>query len=390
MGQVTIVGGGLAGMVAAITAAESGASVVLLEVASRLGGRARSLDGPFVANFGPRALYKGLSNWCWLQERGLLPATVTPRARDVRFNVAGRLRRTPPLGLLRVLLALLADAPVEVDFRSWVSGRAGAHNAELLCAYSGPITFHHDPGSLSAAFVAQRLRWVYLPPSIRFVKGGWSELVANLQRHLTRLGVRMRTGELVSELPQPPVIVACELSEARALLKDETLRCEGATAVLLDLGLRSRTGDPGAVVDLEQGALLERYSTWDRTLAPPGCELIQAQIGIPGRDEADCGVARLEELLDRAYVEWRGRVVWRRRQISSERTGAVDPPGCSWRDRPAIDRGGGVFLAGDMTAAPGLLSEVSFTSAQQAARAAVSWRPTERAPEPMATAAGAR
>ena len=48
-------------------------------------------------------------------------------------------------------------------------------------------------------------------------------------------------------------------------------------------------------------------------------------------------------------------------------TGALDHPGTTWRDRPAIDRGDGVFLAGDTVAAPGLLSEVSWASATEAA-----------------------
>jgi hypothetical protein len=46
-------------------------------------------------------------------------------------------------------------------------------------------------------------------------------------------------------------------------------------------------------------------------------------------------------------------------------------PGSSWRERPAIDRGDGVFLTGDMVAAPGLLSEVSWASAVEASRLAV-------------------
>ena len=46
----------------------------------------------------------------------------------------------------------------------------------------------------------------------------------------------------------------------------------------------------------------------------------------------------------------------------------------SWRDRPAIDRGDGVFLAGDMVAAPGLLSEVSWASAVEAGRLALAAR----------------
>lgn len=53
------------------------------------------------------------------------------------------------------------------------------------------------------------------------------------------------------------------------------------------------------------------------------------------------------------------------------RTGALDAPGSSWRDRPAVNRGDGVFLVGDMVAAPGLLSEVSWASAIEASRLAL-------------------
>jgi hypothetical protein len=53
------------------------------------------------------------------------------------------------------------------------------------------------------------------------------------------------------------------------------------------------------------------------------------------------------------------------------RSGALDLPGTTWRDRPAIDRGGGVSLCGDQVAAPGCLSEVSFASAIEAGTLAV-------------------
>jgi len=54
-------------------------------------------------------------------------------------------------------------------------------------------------------------------------------------------------------------------------------------------------------------------------------------------------------------------------------TGALDLPGTTWRDRPAIDRGKGIFLAGDQVAALGLLSEVAFASASRAAAGALAW-----------------
>jgi hypothetical protein len=90
----------------------------------------------------------------------------------------------------------------------------------------------------------------------------------------------------------------------------------------------------------------------------------------PG-ESADGAARRLEGLLDAAFVGWRERETWRRRQVMTGRTGAIDMPGTTWRDRPAIDRGDGVFLAGDMVAAPGCLSEVAWASAIEASRGAV-------------------
>ncbi|MEJ7719336.1 MAG: FAD/NAD(P)-binding protein [Ilumatobacteraceae bacterium] len=55
-----VVGGGLAGLTAAATLARDGRSVVVIEGASQLGGRARTRhhDG-FDLNLGPHALYIG-------------------------------------------------------------------------------------------------------------------------------------------------------------------------------------------------------------------------------------------------------------------------------------------------------------------------------------------
>ncbi|MGB6057980.1 MAG: FAD/NAD(P)-binding protein, partial [Microthrixaceae bacterium] len=67
---ITVIGAGVGGLIAAIEAAEAGMSVDLLEARSRLGGRAHSVDQPYVANLGPHALYSSTSLWDWLVERG--------------------------------------------------------------------------------------------------------------------------------------------------------------------------------------------------------------------------------------------------------------------------------------------------------------------------------
>lgn len=367
MRQITVIGGGVAGLTAAVTCAERGASVRLFEAHERVGGRARSTDGPHKANLGPHAIYKGGVLWDWLSARDLMPPLARPLLTGVRFHYEGATHRSPPLSLIPPGLRLRGRmAPVDQDFRSWVTDHGDTRTAGLLSSLAGVYTFHHDPGELSAAFVWERSQRLLLSarPPARFVVGGWSTLVDALERHARSLGVAIITGERVDALPDAPVIVALELRDARRLLgDDETLQWLSGRTVCLDLGLRERRGDPWIVSDLESSGWIERYSAQDASLAPAGEQLVQAQMPIRPDESADDAGQRLERLLDASFEAWRGRVTWRRRQVMDGRSGALDLPGATWRDRPAIDRGDGVFLCGDQVAAPGCLSEVSFASA---------------------------
>ena len=103
-------------------------------------------------------------------------------------------------------------------------------------------------------------------------------------------------------------------------------------------------------------------------MAPRGHSLVQAHLGLRLDENLEAALDRIERLLDETIAGWRERVAWRRRQLVTDSSGAVDLPGTTWRDRPAIVRGDGVFLAGDMVAAPGLLAEVAWASAIEAGR----------------------
>ncbi len=167
------------------------------------------------------------------------------------------------------------------------------------------------------------------------------------------------------------MIVATELSEARELLGDDSLHWTSGHTVCLDLGLRHRRGDPFVVSDLDEAGWIERFTAPDPSLAPAGEELSRRTCRSARARTPSERAARLERLLDASLPDWRERETWRRRQVMDGRSGALDMPGTSWRDRPAVDRGDGVFLAGDMVAAPGLLSEVSWASAIEASRLAL-------------------
>jgi hypothetical protein len=114
---------------------------------------------------------------------------------------------------------------------------------------------------------------------------------------------------------------------------------------------------------IEESGWAETFSMPDATIAPRGEHLVQSQIGMRPGESLDDAITRAERLLDAGYRDWRTRETWRRRARIEGETGAVDLPGTSWRDRPAVDRGGDVYLVGDMVAAPGLLAEVSHAAA---------------------------
>jgi phytoene dehydrogenase-like protein len=380
METITIVGAGVAGMTAAISLAEAGARVVLCDAREAPGGRARSLDGPYRANLGPHVLYKDGPLFAWLAERALLPPIAGVPLTGLRLRWGGELHRTPPLSLVPSTLKLRGRrAPADESFRAWAARHTDERTAALLSSAAGVFAFHHDPGALSAAFVWERTVRTLLtpPPAARYPRGGWQSLVDLLDRRVRDLGVERRYGERVTDL-SGITIVATEPADAARLLGEPFDVLSGHT-LCVDLAVEQRRGDPFVVSDLDECGWVERFTAPDPSLAPAGEELIQAQIPVRPGESADAAEARLDRLLDVALPDRRARTTWRRRLVMNGRSGALDAPGTTWRDRPALARGDGVFLAGDWTAAPGLLSEVAWASAVEASRAALE---LARAPRP--------
>ncbi|HEY4280864.1 MAG TPA: NAD(P)-binding protein [Conexibacter sp.] len=381
--EVTVVGGGVAGLVASIACAEGGAAVRLLEAHDTLGGRGRTTAPPYLANFGPHVLYANGTLHAFLRERDLLPQLATQSlfaglSAPVVFHSGGRARSVPPLPFARAVVRLwrVREAPAAVDFRTWAAGLVGASAADQLSSSAGVFCFHHDPGSLSAAFVWSCWRQAFhaLPSKARWVVGGWERTIERLAAGALERGVRIETGARVEQLPAGPVIVATELADAARLLGDEAIAWPSGATVTLDIGLRTRRGDPFVVWDLDDAGWVERFSAPDPTVAPPGEQLFQAQMPQRPGEAVEQTQARLEALLDHSLRDgWRERVTFRRRMVIAGRSGAADPPGTTWRDRPAVDRGDGRFLAGDAVAARGLLSDPAVTSAREAARGALAW-----------------
>jgi phytoene dehydrogenase-like protein len=381
MDHITIVGGGIGGLVAAIAAREQGLGVTLHEAHHRLGGRGWTTEGDYKANWGCHVVYTDGPMWRWLDERGLgRPANRFPTMARPAFREDGAGHRAPSIGASKAFVKLrrrAADAPIDRSFREWSHEVVGdAVAADKVAAFMGVATFHHDPGSLSAAFVAERLRRASsFPPSVRYVVGGWGSLIDRMANRARELGAELLTSSPVDTLPSGSVVLAVPLRVASKLL-GEPISWTGTRTALLDVAVDHRRGDAFIVGDFDQSGWAEAFSMPDPSLAPDGQHLVQAQVGMrPGEDLATA-IERAEGLLDAGYRDWAERVRWRRQAKIEDETGAVDLPGTSWRDRPVLDRGDDVHLVGDMVAAPGLLAEVAHASALAAVDALAARRRT--------------
>lgn len=365
--ELTVVGGGLTGLVAAIEGAERGWGVTVHEGRSTLGGRAATLDGPYRANRGPHALYADGPLWSWLEQRGLTPPVVTPCG-ETLFRTGGRLQARPD-AIGSAIAALPETAPVEESFRSWLGRHFDDPQiVEAVIGLTFIVTYDHDPGRLSAAFVHDRMRRG--GHHVRYVVGGWSHMIGMLADRAAAIGVDIRRGSRVLSVPSGPTIVATTLTAARGLTNDSGLDWPGARVALVDLGLDSDAPvDWFRVFDLDQRIYAARYSEADSSLAPTGSHLIQIAAALGPGEQFAAAIRRVNELLDATTRGWVEHVAWKRAYELSGDTGAVDLPGTSWHDRPAVLRTSILAVASDHSAAPGLLTEVAHNAARSAVAA---------------------
>lgn len=241
--RVAVIGGGAAGMLAALHAAERGAAVTLHEAAPALGGAIRSVrEGPWLAEAGPNTVMepdpqvRGLLDRAGLADRVIRPATVAARRYIVHRGVptpvpgsASELVATPLLsvgGRLRLLKEPFvpkgaADADESVDafarrrfgdevadrfFDPLLAGTSGADPRQVLVRHAFPtlLEFEQLGGSVlkgarraaSAARAAGRQGGA--SPGLWSCADGLAEVPRAIATHL---GARVHVGAAASVAP---------------------------------------------------------------------------------------------------------------------------------------------------------------------------------------------
>lgn len=413
--DVIVIGGGLAGLIAAAEAARAGAAVELYEGSDGLGGRARTRRAEgFAFNQGGHALYRQGALGAALDRlqiafRGGSPTygralaisgertTLLPftRATIARTSLLDGSERGALTNALRALLGATPPQRGESIARYFDRLETPDVVRRVLEALVRLSTFCHPSESLDAAAVAKQVALGF--KGVLYLDGGWGSLVEALERRLATLGVWVRTG-LAAERIEPDeagatvrfadrssrsaaaVImavapaVAHRLVPAAASLRRAAERARPVHCLCLDLGLsklpvRGRTRALGLTRPLSFSV----HSSAAR-LAPPGAALIHlTRYLADGEAARPSDVDELERLADRLQPGWREVEVARQRLagiVVANDYPRADRGGLDGRPAVTVPDHARLFIAGDWVGPEGWLSDAAAASGGAAGRAA--------------------
>jgi len=410
--RVNIVGGGIAGLIAAVELARSGVQVRLFEAAADLGGRARTkTGGGFSLNQGPHALYRGgafkreldrleipysgqraLSGTrqaIWRGRLHDLPASAGTLAMTSLFRIREK------LAFARVFKAINDGATGEGSFADWLEAQKLPLVVRASVEALGRLTgYANGPERISAAAMLDQIR-LGLAGTL-YLDGGWSTLANGLAGAAREAGVELNTGARVerllvegrqsrlvmadgTEAVADATMLALGPHEAAALapgiasLAVEAREAMPVRANALDLALsRMPDGAHDFALGVDGPFYLSLHSR-SAKLAPAGGAVVHVAKYLPVDEmPARDAMAELEGVADLVMPGWRAFEVKRQ-----ELRGMIVSNGLPrWdRARPdvALADAPGVFIAGDWVGREGMIADAAAASAAEAAREVLGW-----------------
>lgn len=409
--DIVVVGAGIAGLVAAVTAAETGARVALCD-SSAPGGRARTArrEG-FEYNVGPHALYLAGHLHPFLVAHGLDFPGGVPATGPVELLRDGRLwrMRLHPLDILRTpllghrsrlrVLAVLARLPhlrterfIGTSWQAWLDDLP-EDVAGLLAMLVRTATYVNAPEAFDAAAALDQLRLALR--GVRYIDHGWQTIVDALLTQFASAGgevtertviavrsngvgsdveVETSTGRVVAGA----VIVAGLAPDAVERITSSVIvgRADQGAAVhasVLDLATAHACATP--VFGVDEPLYLSPHAPI-AALAPSGQGLVSLLRYTPDGEvgmSADTVRARLTALARTAGIDEADVLHERYLHRLVVANGFPTASAGGLHGRPGIDALGmpGVFIAGDWVGPTFQLADAASSSGEAAARGAL-------------------
>ncbi len=421
-GRTAVIGGGVAGLTAALYLARAGRQVTLFERSTDVGGRARSKQrNGFVMNLGPHALYKDGAARRILEELNIDWSGKLPGIAGSRFIQSGELYDLPysaptilmngrmslhdKWGILKSYAAIFRDNPEQrrfESFRTWVERRTASPVARaFLEGIARLSTYAADMDVLSADAAIKQMRMA--AGGVYYVDHGWQSFVENLRAAVVAAGVELREGTGIAALRRSvdggfvlsgdgddgraygaaSVIFACAPSVIARILRAGDLPVPSAFDDLvparlasLDLGLLKLSERTAVTLDFDRNLYFSVHSYAAR-LQPEGRIMLHAAKYLSHAEGGDAAAWRgeIEDLMDRLAPGWRDDV--EAEQFLPKMTvshGLPDYRRGGLAGRPAVvwDEVPGIFFAGDWAGDEGMLADAACASARAAAGAVLS------------------
>src|SRR5215471_1633481 len=209
-----IIGGGIAGLVAATSVAKANAPVVLLEKASSLGGRAATREKHgFSFNLGPHALYREGDLRRTLHSFGIDPSGAVPGGNGGFAIHKGRLH-TLPAGFLSLVTTDLFSLSEKFEFatllsrigsidasriqhetlESWLSAHLRHQRVrDVIKMLVRVTTFTNAPDLQGAGAAIEQLQ-LGARGNVLYLDGGWQTIIEALRRAAGTAGAKIMSG----------------------------------------------------------------------------------------------------------------------------------------------------------------------------------------------------
>lgn len=411
--KVVVIGGGIAGLVAACDLAKAGMPVVLLEKAEHFGGRAMTVQkNGALLNLGGHALYRGGEADRIFQEMGVKLKGGSP-SQNVSFLWNGKVVSLPRLlfsgsftwsgrvELMRAIAKLLridpdADDIASVNVRSWIEQHLREPmGRNLLYSLIRTSTYTHAPDLQCAGPALAQARRSFRNKGVLYVEGGWQSIVDQLKEAAVRAGAELvqsagvaaieHDGEVRklrlsdgAELEAGRVIAAVPPAETFRLVQDADRtslkiwkdQARPVTVACLDLCLR-RLPAPGhrVVMGIDEPVFFSNQSMPTPSLAKDGWVVHVLKYHAVGEKDPKKDEAMLERAMDVIQPGWRQEIV--ARQYLPNMTAVYDFMHTGRHDRtpgPAVPEIRGLYVAGDWASHGELLVDAAAASGRRAAQ----------------------